>query len=77
MNRKKCEKLKILLESCKVTSKLSADSFMDSWDRLVPQKSNFKKKLFENVVNTQRPPPVVSQLRDMAENVFLGPSKVI
>ena len=54
---KKFEKLKIFLESCKVTSKLSVDSFVDSWDRLVRQKSNFKKKIFENVANTQTPPP--------------------
>ena len=56
-NRKKCEKFKILLESCKVTSKLSADSFMDSWDLLVRQKSDFRKKFCENDVNPCRPPP--------------------
>ena len=37
-NRKSSEKFKIMLESCKETSKLSVDSFMDPYDRIVPQK---------------------------------------
>ena len=56
-NLKKCEKFKILLESCQVTSKLSADSFMSRWDRMVPQKMDFKKKMVEKVVNSCNPPP--------------------
>ena len=56
-NLKKCEKFKILLESCRVTSKLSADSFMGRWDRMVPQKMDFKKKIFEIVVKSGGPPP--------------------
>ena len=56
-NLKKCEKFKILLESCQVTSKLSADSFMGRWDRMVPQKMDFKKKIFEKVLNSCNPPP--------------------
>ena len=50
-NRKNCENIKILLETCKVTSKLSADSFVGCWDLLVAQKWDFKKKIFEMEVN--------------------------
>ena len=35
-------KMKIFLESCKETSKLSGDVFWGRWDRIVAQKSNFK-----------------------------------
>ena len=56
-NLKKCEKFKILLESCRVTSKLSADSFMGRWDRMVPQKMDFKKKIFEKVLISCGAPP--------------------
>ena len=54
---KKREKFKILLESWKVTSKQSADNFMGRWDRMVPQKMDFKKKIFEKVLNSCNPPP--------------------
>ena len=40
-NRKSHEKFKKILESCQETSKLFVDSFMASWDRVVPQKSDF------------------------------------
>ena len=50
-NRKSCENTKILLETCKVTSKLSADSFVGCWDLLVAQKWDFKKKIFEKSIN--------------------------
>ena len=63
-NKKKCENFKILLESCQVTSKLSADSFMSRQDRMVPQKIDFKKKIFEKVANSCNP-PLVSELRDI------------
>ena len=71
-NLKKCEKFKILLESCQVTSKLSADSFMGRWDRMVPQKMDFKKKIFEKVLISCGP-PLVTGLRDiLAENMIFG-----
>ena len=69
-NLKKCEKFKILLESCRVTSKLSADSFMGRWDRMVPQKMDFKKKIFEKVLISRRPPPW------LAERVILRCSRL-
>ena len=43
--------MKIFLESCKETSKLSGDVFWGRWDRMVAQKSNFKIFFFENDVN--------------------------
>ena len=66
-NLKKCEKFKILLESCRVTSKLSADSFMGRWDRMVPQKMDFKKKIFEKVLISCGP-PLVTGLRDISHH---------
>ena len=48
--------MKIFLESCKVTSKLSVDGFGACWDHLVAQELDFKKKIFENVLNTWIPP---------------------
>ena len=56
-NRKSYEKFKKMLESCQETSKLSVDSFMASWDRVVLQKSDFWKKIFEKVANTLQTPP--------------------
>ena len=58
-NLKKCGKLKIMLESCQVTSKLSADSFMSRWDRMVLQRVDFKKKMFEKVENPCSPSPTL------------------
>ena len=43
-NRKSSQKFKKMLESCQETSKLSVDSFMASWDRVVPEKSDFCQK---------------------------------
>ena len=56
-NRKSYQKFKIMLESCQETSKLSVDSFMASWDRVVPQKSDFWKKILKNVANNCLTPP--------------------
>ena len=54
-----------MLESCQETSKLSVDSFMGSYDRMVPQKSDFWKKIVEKVLNMCLTPPWFnSQLRD-------------
>ena len=50
-NRKNCQKFKILLETWRITSKLSADSFVWCWDLLVAQKWDFKKEIFEMEVN--------------------------
>ena len=62
-NRIKHSKKK--LESCQETSKLSADSFMASYDRMVPQKSNFwgenRRKSLKHVLYL----PLVSELRDI------------
>ena len=46
-----------MLEFYQETSKLSTDSFMASQDRVVPQKSNFWKKIFEEVLNMCSDPP--------------------
>ena len=56
-----------MLESCQETSKLSVDSFMGSYDRMVPQKSDFwRKKNLKKVLNTCLNPLLVRELRDMA-----------
>ena len=54
-----------MLESCQETSKLSVDSFMGSYDRMVPQKSDFWEKIVEKVLNMCLTPPLVSELRDI------------
>ena len=58
-NRKKCRKFKILLETWRITSKLSADSFVASRDHLAAQKSDFKKKILKKRRNTWTPPWLV------------------
>ena len=61
--------MKIFLESCKVTSKLSVDSFGGWWDHLVAKESDFKKKILKKRRNTWKPLPLVSGMRDMFETL--------
>ena len=58
--------MKIFLESCKETSKLSRNIFWGRWDHIVAQKSIFKIFFFEKPINSCNPPPVVSYLRVIA-----------
>ena len=46
-----------MLESCQETSKLSADSFMESWDRVVPQKLDFCQKNRQKTLKHIANPP--------------------
>ena len=64
--------MEIFLESQKETSKLSGDVFWGRWDRMVAQKSNFKIFFFENDVNSRKPPPLLTYLRDMKKVLFLN-----
>ena len=59
--------MKIFLESCKETSKLSGDVFWGRWDHIVAQKSIFKIFFFEKQRNSCNP-PLVSYLRDIEGN---------
>ena len=56
-NRKSYQKFKKMLESCQETSKLSADSFMESWDRVVPQKLDFCQKNRQKTLKHVSDPP--------------------
>ena len=56
-------KIKIFLESCKKTSKLSEDVFWGCWDHIVAQKSIFKIFFFEKGLNSCT--PLVTYLRDI------------
>ena len=55
--------MKIFLESCKETSKLSGDVFWGRWDRMVAQKSNFK--IFSSKMTLIHAPPLLTYLRDI------------
>ena len=48
--------MKIFLESCKETSKLSGDVFWGRWDRMVAQKVEIKIFFFEKLLNPCNPP---------------------
>ena len=56
-NQNSYQKFKIMLESCQETSKLSADSFMASWNRVVPQKSHFQEKNRRKTLKHMSTPP--------------------
>ena len=58
-------KMKIFLESCKETSKLSGDVFWGRWDHIVAQKSKIKIFFFQKPLNPCKPPPLVTVLRDI------------
>ena len=61
----KYQKIKKILKFCQKVSKVSGDSFMALYDPIVPEKSNFWKKIFEKVLNTGRPPALLTFLRDI------------
>ena len=69
-NRKSYRKLKSMLESCKETSQLSVDSFMALQDHVVPQKSNFLKKILR-FYTIKCTPPLVTRQRDIT-SIFLS-----
>ena len=62
--------MKIFLESCKETSKLSRNIFWGRWDHIVAQKSIFKIFFFEKGINPCNP-PLVTYMRDISFSLIL------
>ena len=54
-----------MFRSWKGSPKVSADIFMAIGDLLEPQKSQFSQKIVQKLLNTGRPPPLVSFTRDI------------